>query len=45
MKKLKQIVTALVSVILAGTVTVNASAAESMETPYRSPILSKSYPI
>ena len=40
MKKLKQIVTALVSVILAGTVTVNASAAESIETPYRSPILS-----
>lgn len=40
MKKLKQIVTALVSVILAGTVTVNASAAESMETPYRSPTLS-----
>lgn len=36
MKKLKQIVTALVSVILAGTVTVNASAAESIETPYRS---------
>ena len=31
MKKLKQIVTALVSVILAGTVTVNASAAESMD--------------
>lgn len=30
MKKLKQIVTALVSVILAGTVTVNASAAESI---------------
>lgn len=40
MKKLKQIVTALVSVILAGTVTVNASAAESIETPYRSPTLS-----
>ena len=40
MKKLKQIVTALVSVILAGTVTVNVSAAESIETPYRSPILS-----
>lgn len=37
MKKLKQIAATLVSVILAGTVTVNASAAESMETPYRSP--------
>ena len=33
MKKLKQIAATLVSVILAGTVTVNASAAESMETP------------
>ena len=40
MKKLKQIAATLVSVILAGTVTVNASAAESMETPYRSPTLS-----
>ena len=40
MKKLKQIAATLVSVILAGTVTVNASAAESIETPYRSPTLS-----